>query len=66
MEFFETYCDKKLQDLSFSERIVLKEPIFTGDFLGEVIGEEHFFQDLGKVNVLELFEVFVKVFNCQC
>ena len=56
LEFLETYCDKKLQDLSFSERMFLKEPIFTGDFLGEVIGEEHFFQDLGKVNVLELLK----------
>lgn len=36
MEFFETYCDKKLQDLSFSERMFLKEPIFTGDFLGHL------------------------------
>ena len=60
MEFFETYCDKKLQDLSFSERMFLKEPIFTGDFLGEVIGEEHFFQDLGKVNVLELLKYLSK------
>ena len=38
----------------------LKEPIFTGDFLGEVIGEEHFFQDLGKVNVLELLKYLSK------
>lgn len=60
MEFFETYCDKKLQDLSFSERMFLKEPIFTGGFLGEVIGEEHFFQDLGKVNVLELLKYLSK------
>lgn len=60
LEFLETYCDKKLQDLSFSERMFLKEPIFTGDFLGEVIGEEHFFQDLGKVNVLELLKYLSK------
>ena len=39
----------------------LKEPIFTGDFLGEVIGEEHFFQDLGKSECIGTFEVFVKV-----
>ena len=32
MEFFETYCDKKLQDLSFSERMFLKEPILQGTF----------------------------------
>ena len=42
----ETYCDKKLQNLTPSERMVLKEPIFTGEFLGIAIAEENFFQDL--------------------
>ena len=35
--------------------MVLKEPIFTGEFLGIAIAEENFFQDLGKGKVLELF-----------
>ena len=56
LEFFETYGDKKLQDLSCSERMFLKEPIFSGDFLCEVIAEKDFFQDLGKMNVLELLK----------
>ena len=56
MEFFETYCDKKLQNLTPSERMVLKEPIFTGEFLGIAIAEENFFQDLGKGKVLELLK----------
>ena len=56
LEFFETYGDKKLQDLSYSERMFLKEPIFSGDFFCEVIAEKDFFQDLGKANVLNLLK----------
>lgn len=61
LEFFETYGDKKLQDLSYSERMFLKEPIFSGDFFCEVIAEKDFFQDLGKANVLNLFKIFDRV-----
>lgn len=56
LEFFETYSDKKLQDLSCSERMFLKEPIFSGDFLCGVIAEKDFFQDLGKARVLDFFK----------
>ena len=56
LEFFETYGNKKLQDLNCSERMFLKEPIFSGDFLCEVIAEKDFFQDLGKANVLNLLK----------
>ena len=60
LEFLETYCDKKLQNLTPSERMVLKEPIFTGEFLGIAIAEENFFQDLGKGKVLELLKYLSK------